>query len=146
MATQLTLPQKHNGESDALEDFLVLTSTLGCDLNNNKRGFSLPNFCILSDGVTFEFFKFERNGSDSSFFRGCFPGDPILLQRGLTSPTTDSPLPFILQLCCVCETVFDVMLSAYIHALNAYHGSRLCQIFANIFFEYKQQCLPTLLS
>ena len=111
-----------DGKPGALEDLLVLTSTLGCDVNNNKRGFSLPILCILSDGVTFEFFKFERNGSSSSFLRGCFPGDPILLQRGLTLPTTDSPLPFILQLRCVCETVFDVMLSAYIHALNTYHG------------------------
>ena len=30
-------------------------------------------------------------------------------------------LPFILHLRCVCETIFDVMLSAYIPGLEAYH-------------------------
>jgi hypothetical protein len=35
--------------------------------------------------------------------------------------TTDTALPFILQLRCICETIFDIMLSAYVSALNAYH-------------------------
>jgi hypothetical protein len=47
-----------------------------CDLNNAKRGFSLPIYCILCDGLSFEFFKFERTTPNPSFFRGCFPGDP----------------------------------------------------------------------
>jgi len=34
----------------------------------------------------------------------------------------DTKLPFILQLRCVCETIFDVMLSAYIAGLKAYHN------------------------
>jgi hypothetical protein len=57
-------------------------------------------------------------------FSGCFPGDPKYLRRGLKIPdflTMDSSLPFILQLRCVCETIFDVMLSAYIAGLKAYH-------------------------
>lgn len=101
----------------------VIAECDGCDLNNAKRTFSLPILCILSDGLTFEFFKFERAESVSSFFRGCFPGDPEPLQHGLTLPdpkTADTPLPFILQLRCVCETIFDTMLSAYIFALRAY--------------------------
>jgi hypothetical protein len=32
----------------------------------------------------------------------------------------DSPLPFILQLRCICETIFDTMLSAYISVLQAH--------------------------
>lgn len=105
-----------------LNNFL-LTLALGCDLSNVKQAFSLPILCILSDGLTFEFFKFERVGSVSSFFRGCYPGDPESLQHGLTLPdpkNAESSLPFILQLRCICETIFDAMLSAYISALTAY--------------------------
>ncbi|KIL56852.1 hypothetical protein M378DRAFT_16720 [Amanita muscaria Koide BX008] len=32
-------------------------------------------------------------------------------------------LPFILQLRCACETIFDIMLSAYIAGLKAYYQS-----------------------
>lgn len=100
----------------------VIAECNGCDLNNAQGAFSLPILCILSDGLTFEFFKFERDGSGPSFFRGCFPGDPEGLQRGLKLPdpqTTDTTLPFVLQLRGICETIFDTMLSAYISALYA---------------------------
>jgi len=36
--------------------------------------------------------------------------------------TMETPLPFILQLRCICETIFDIMLNAYISALIAYHN------------------------
>ena len=101
-----------------------LTSTLGCHLNNAKRSFDLPILCILSDGLTFEFFKFERTESVASFFRGSFPGDPPSLRHGLTltDPThyPENSLPFIIQLRCLCEMIFDTMLNGYISALNAY--------------------------
>jgi hypothetical protein len=73
--------------------------------------------------LNYEFFKFERN-PNPSFIRGCFFGDPVHLQRGLkvfdyTSMT--STLPFILQLRCACEIIFDIMLNAYIAGLKAYY-------------------------
>jgi hypothetical protein len=74
--------------------------------------------------LTFEFFTFERK-PNPTFLRGCFAGDPKHLRRGINVPdfsTMDTCLPFILQLRCVCETIFDVMLSAYIAGLEAYHG------------------------
>jgi len=101
----------------------VIAECDGCDLNNAKRGFSLPIYCILCDGLSFEFFKFERTTPIPTFFRGCFAGDPEHLQRGLQVPdftTTETSLPFILQLRCVCETIFDVMVRAYISGLKAY--------------------------
>jgi len=110
---------------DGLNNILISTSLAGCDLNNAERTFSLPILCILSDGLTFEFFKFEKKGEVSSFFRGCFPGDPEPLQHGLTLPdpkTAETPLPFIIQLRRICETVFDTMLNAYIFALRAYRN------------------------
>jgi len=94
-----------------------------CDDINTHDGFSLPIHCILCDGLTFEFFKFE-NWHAAPFLRGCFVGDPEHLRRGLRLPDfTNDPtsLPFILQLRRICETVFDVMLCAYISGLEAHH-------------------------
>lgn len=48
----------------------VIAECNGCDLSNAQGAFSLSILCILSDGLTFEFFKFERGGSGPSFFRG----------------------------------------------------------------------------
>jgi hypothetical protein len=73
--------------------------------------------------LTYEFFKYERNPKPV-FIRGCFPGDPEHLRKGLMVPNYSSmmtALPFILQLRCACETIFDVMLSAYIAGLNAHY-------------------------
>jgi len=102
----------------------VIAECDGCDLNNTDAGFSLPIHCILSDGLSFEFFKFDKTQA-SPFLRGCFSGDPAHLRRGLRLPdftTTPTPLPFILDLRLACETVFDTMLCAYISGLTAYHG------------------------
>jgi hypothetical protein len=98
-----------------------LDGCTGCDLENSAQGFSLPIHCIFTDGLTYEFFKFERNPYPS-FIRGCFPGDPNHLRRGLKVPdysSMNTTLPFILQLRCACETIFDMMLSAYIAGLKA---------------------------
>jgi hypothetical protein len=116
-----------DGTPHAFEDYTFWRWPLectGCDFNNASHGFSLPIHCIFSDGLTFEFFTFERT-PNPTFRRGCFAGDPKHLRRGLKVPdfsTMDTYLPFILQLRCVCETIFDVMLSAYIAGLKAYHN------------------------
>lgn len=92
-------------------------------LNNTSNGFSLPIHCIFSDGWSFEFFKFERS-PNPSFLRGNFPGDPIRFQSGLDVPDLkklDTPLPFITQLRCICEVIFDVMQSAYIAGSKAHY-------------------------
>jgi hypothetical protein len=74
--------------------------------------------------LSFEFFKFERK-PHPTFLRGCFPGDPMHLRCGLKVPnflSMETSLPFILKVHRVCETVFNVMLSAYIAGLNAYYN------------------------
>ncbi|KIL56851.1 hypothetical protein M378DRAFT_172333 [Amanita muscaria Koide BX008] len=103
----------------------VIAECDGCNLENSAQGFSLPIHCIFTDGLSYEFFKFERN-PNPSFIRGCFPGDPYHLRHGLKVPDYSSmptALPFILQLRCACETIFDIMLSAYIAGLKAYYQS-----------------------
>ncbi|KAF8224600.1 hypothetical protein L208DRAFT_1310410, partial [Tricholoma matsutake] len=102
----------------------VIAECDGCDLNNSSHKFSLPIHCVFTDGWTFEFFKFERNPTPS-FIRGCFLGDPKHLRRGLeilNFASMKTSLPFILQLRCACEVIFDVMLSAYITGLKAYYS------------------------
>ena len=111
----------HLGFTLSAADLLGCT---GCDLNNHSRDFSLPIHCIFSHGMSFEFYKFERT-PNPSFLRGCFSGDPKHLRRGLQVPDftiMETSLPFIIQLRLVCETIFDVMLSAYIAGLKAYYN------------------------
>ena len=100
-----------------------LLECTGCYEHNTDQGYSLPIHCILSDGLSYEFFKFERT-PNPRFFRGCFAGDPKHLRLGLhlgDFTETETSLPFILQLRRACETVFDTMLCAYISGLKAYH-------------------------
>ena len=88
---------------------------------------SLPIYCIFKDDLRFEFFKFERNPTPS-FIHGCFPGHPIHLQHGLELPnftTMESSLPYILQLRCICEVIFDTMLCTYIAGLKACYNRSL---------------------
>ncbi|KAF9030342.1 hypothetical protein BDZ89DRAFT_949763 [Hymenopellis radicata] len=104
----------------------VIAECDGCNVKNSSADYSLPIHCIFTDGLTYEFFKFEKKpkNSNPSFLRGCFSGDPVHLRHGLNVPDysfMETTLPFILQLRCACETVFDIMLSAYIEGLKAYH-------------------------
>jgi hypothetical protein len=83
----------------------------------------LPIHCIYFDGWSFEFFKYKKR-PNPNFLRGSFHGDPLHLQRGLQVSDfgkTKTTLPFILQLRWICETIFDMTLSAYITGLNAYY-------------------------
>jgi hypothetical protein len=106
----------------ATPDRSDLLGCTGCDYENLSREMSLPIHCIFSDGFSFEFFKYERT-PNPTFLRGCFHGDPDHLQRGLQISdfrNMETSLPFIIQLRSICETIFDVMLSAYITGLKAY--------------------------
>jgi len=109
-----------------------------CDLNNTNHGFSLPIHCILSDGLSFEFFKFERTHTPR-FLRGCFAGDPVHLRRGLELldfVKRSTSLPFILELRGVCETIFDMMLCAYISGLQACHKASKVGAFKQTKFRW----------
>ncbi|KAF8476683.1 hypothetical protein DFH94DRAFT_634682 [Russula ochroleuca] len=97
------------------------------DLNNCHDNVSSPIHCILSDGSVFEFFKYERMPKPT-FLCGCFHGDPTHLKHGLHLPDftmMETCLPFIVQLCWICKTIFDVMLSTHIAGLKAYRCNQL---------------------
>jgi hypothetical protein len=73
--------------------------------------------------LDFDFFKFERNPKPY-FVRGCFSGDLVHLRHCLKVSDYSSmlaALPLILQLCCACETIFDIMLSTYLAGLKVYY-------------------------
>ena len=94
-----------------------------CDYNNVQENFHIPIYGILCDGVTFEFFSFDGSTKPFTFLRGCFPGDPRPLRRGLRLSDfelTETTTPFIRDLRVVCETIFGIMLLAYISSLTAY--------------------------
>jgi len=58
----------------------------GCHLNNAKNGFSLPIYCLLCDGLSFESFKFERN-TNPTFRRVAF-----MEIRSTSNATFESPI------------------------------------------------------
>jgi hypothetical protein len=63
-----------------------------------------------------------------TFLCGCFHGDPTHLKHGLHLPDftmMETCLPFIVQLCWICKTIFDVMLSTHIAGLKAYRCNQL---------------------
>ena len=106
-------------------DIILTVEPAACDWNNTQSNFSVPIYGILSDGESFEFFKFDGSTKPYSFYRGCFPGDPIPLQRGLRLgdfTLADNALPFMRDLRTICETTFYVMLLAYISSLKAFWG------------------------
>ncbi|KAF8332067.1 uncharacterized protein EI90DRAFT_3123141 [Cantharellus anzutake] len=117
-------PKVFNDEERLKAIAQVIAKGDGCDASNLSHDFSLPIHCIFFDGWSFEFFKYERT-PNRTFLRGCFHGDPKHLRRGLEMHDfvrMETPLPWILQFRCICETIFDVMLSAYIAGLKAYNN------------------------
>src|SRR5262245_43390610 len=96
-------------------------SLLGCDLRNVENGIRVPIHGILYNGTAFEFFQFNGRTWPYTFLRGCFPGDPMHLQRGL--PLADASLlgsrAFSISLRPICDTILDTLLVAYSIGLAA---------------------------
>lgn len=100
--------------------FYLSESTV-CDWNNATEGFHAPIIGIFCDGMSFEFFSFDRSNSPK-FTRGCLPGDPRKFHRGiqLIDFTSSCPALFIAGLRQICEIIFDLLMGSYISSLTAY--------------------------
>ncbi|KAF8342428.1 hypothetical protein F5887DRAFT_1062352 [Amanita rubescens] len=102
----------------------VIAECEACDWDNTQANFcGIPIYGILCDGITFEFFLFDGSTRPSDFYRGCFPGDPKHLRRGLRlSDFTlmEKTTQFICDLRPICESIFDIMVVGYISSLTAY--------------------------
>ena len=81
----------------------------------------VPIFGVLCDGSTFEIFKFQEQGSSYTFSRGCILGDPqaFRIDIPISNPSL-RPTLFLKELRIICETLFDIMLQAYILSLEAF--------------------------
>jgi hypothetical protein len=93
-----------------------------CNWQNSQFSSSpLPVYGVLCDGSVFEFFKFKDDKQTLSFTRGCFPGDPRVLRKGLPlSNPSLSPDSFIRNLRPICEIIFDLMLQGFTSSLVAF--------------------------
>jgi hypothetical protein len=102
---------------------LIFVEQTACNWNNTRQGLPVPIYAILCNGNSFEFFLFDGGAEPASFRRGCFPGDPRPLQRGLRiSDVTlaETPGLFIRDLRLICETIFDLLLVSYVASLSAF--------------------------
>ena len=101
---------------------LIFIELIACSWQNSCVSPSLvPIFGVLCDGSTFEFFKFQEQDNSYTFSRGCIPSDPQAFRRGL--PISDpslGPTLFLKGLRIICETLFDIMLQAYIPSLEPF--------------------------
>ncbi|KAI9441421.1 hypothetical protein H4582DRAFT_2110330 [Lactarius indigo] len=102
-----------------------------CDWNNTRADLNIPVYGILRDRASFLFFLFDGIFKPYTFMMGVVPGSRF---RGLKSvdfssePTTRL---FIHTLRPICETMFNLLLCAYITSLKAFrdrstsqHGQR----------------------
>jgi hypothetical protein len=131
--TILFIEMKLVVDNDAERLKAIAQVIAGCDgelhltIQLTSSDFGLPvqvvtTKTVLSNGLFFEFFKYEKT-PNPSILRGCFKGDSRHLQRGMHVPdftVMKTALPFIVQLRHICETIFDVMVGAYIAGLKAY--------------------------
>jgi hypothetical protein len=104
------------------------------DWNNTRFDISIPIYGILCDGSSFQFFTFDGNTKPYKFSMGVVPGSRFRVAGGLplfdfsSEPTARA---FIHSLRPICETVFNLLLVAYIASLKVFrdrsasrHGQR----------------------
>ena len=101
---------------------LMLTDITACSWQNSGVFPSLvPIFGVLCDGSTFEFFKYQEQGGSYTFSRGCLSGDAQAFRMGLPiSNPSLSPKLFLKEFRIICETLFDIMLQAYVLSSEAF--------------------------
>ena len=87
-------------------------------------GFHLPVYGILSDGNTFEFFRFDGTAEPYTCKYGIGPNDPPTCWQPFRLPGPGETLttqPFIDALRPICEVIFDLLLSGYVSSLKVQH-------------------------
>ena len=90
-----------------------------CDWNNTRFDVSIPIYGILCDGSGFQFFTFDGSTKPYKFSMGVIPGSRFRVAGGL--PLVDfSSEPTARSLRPICETVFNLLLVAYIASLKVF--------------------------
>ncbi|KAF8542453.1 hypothetical protein BDD12DRAFT_774865 [Trichophaea hybrida] len=103
----------------------VLAEADACDYDNYKEGFHTPIHGILSDGTSFQFFRFERDGMER------FQEEKPKIMMGITDNgyrkigvldfEACPKKEYIRSLRPVCETIFFVLLQGFIEGLEGLH-------------------------
>jgi hypothetical protein len=94
-----------------------------CDWNNTRFDISIPIYGILCDGSSFQFFTFDGSTKPYKFSMGVVPGSRFRVAGGLplvdfsSEPTARA---FIHSLRPICETIFNLLLVAYIASLKVF--------------------------
>jgi len=88
----------------------------------HHHGFRVLVYGILCDGDIFEFFLFDGTTEPFSFQRGVGLNAPTRRFRIPDPADTWTTRPFIHALRPICEIIFDLLLSAYVSSLKAYHN------------------------
>jgi hypothetical protein len=94
-----------------------------CDWNNTRFDISIPIYGILCDGSSFQFFTFDGSTKPYKFSMGVVPGSRFRVSGGLplvdfsSEPTARA---FIHSLRPICETVFNLLLVAYVASLKVF--------------------------
>jgi hypothetical protein len=86
-------------------------------------GIHLPVYGILSNGNTFEFFRFDGTAEPYTCKYGIGPNDPTTRLQSFHFPGLQETLttqPFIDGLHPICEVIFDLLLSGYVSSLKVY--------------------------
>lgn len=104
----------------------VIAECDACDWNNAKLGVSTPVYGVLYDGSTFQFFTFDGSTGKIPyrFSTGVAQGRGLQVTRGL--PLADfssgrTARSFIHNLRPICETLFNILLVAYIANIKVFH-------------------------
>ncbi|KAG8990184.1 hypothetical protein FRB90_001873 [Tulasnella sp. 427] len=90
----------------------VIAEADACSYRNEAHNYYDPVYCILFDGESFTFFKFDQLGEDQF----CI-GKYISKAEFKLADSTTEPEKFIRDLRPVCEVIFALMLKAHIGAL-----------------------------
>lgn len=101
-----------------------------CHWNNTQLDISIPIYGILCVGSSFHFFTFDGNTKPYKFSVGVVPGSRFRVAGGLplvdfsSEPTARA---FIHSLRPICETVFNLLLVAYITSLKVFRDRSASQ-------------------
>ncbi|KAH9072882.1 hypothetical protein EDB83DRAFT_2220190 [Lactarius deliciosus] len=109
----------------------VIAECDACDWKNTRAGFNVPVYSILCDGTSFLFFAFDGTINPYKFTMGVVPGRRFRGLKLVDFSSEPTARPFIHSLRSICETLFNLLLCAYIANLKAFrdrvasqHGQR----------------------
>ncbi|KAH9042676.1 hypothetical protein EDB85DRAFT_1085527 [Lactarius pseudohatsudake] len=98
----------------------VIAECYACNWQNTRVDFNVPVYGILCDGASFLFFAFDGSINPYKFTMGVVPGSRFRGLKLVDFSSEPTARHFIHSLCSICETIFNLLLCAYIAGLKAF--------------------------